>query len=571
MQHVGKLVDGALHGKLALGGTVAAIRAAAVGIGVDGVPAKAARLHMVIDGQALVARQADRRGGVLAVRAGVGQRVQIDGRDGAVVHGAQLNGHLHLVTRVARSDGLLAGVTAIARTASLLGHERYEDLAATRLLGAKAAADARLNDLHLRLRNVERLRDHAAHVEGHLRRGGHRDTSKRVGRREGAEGFHGRGLRGLAGVGALKDDVALGEGLIQVAKIAGTAAHQVASNVAALWEHKGHVALGVDHDVVIERLGKVEQGLEHLIVDLDELERLIGGLLGLGGDDRHLLVLVTDEVLENQAVVGTRLRIALAGDGKTALGHVLVRVDAHDAGHLQGARRIDGADLGAGIGAALEFDNERAGGHQVARVDGTALEQGLRVLLGLLVSDLLVRDTVAAGVVDRQLGHLKAHLYARLVKEAHDGAQLALVAAATAEIAGKLARELLARGNEARVLLGGAGKRQHVHDEAGGAKTALLSAFGGHGAGKRLGLGLETLERGDGAALNARGGNRAAQHRVAVEPHRAQAAVGGLAGAAHRRTALLAQQRKEHSVGGNLNLDLTAVERKGKIDEFGSH
>ena len=412
MQHVGELVDGALHGKLALGGTVATIRAAAVGIGVDGVPAKAARLHVVVDGQALVTREADRRGGVLAVRAGIGQRVQVDGRDGAVVHGAQLNGHLHLVARVARGDGLLTGVAAIARTAGLLGDERHEDLAAARLLGAKTAADARLNDLHLRLRNVERLSDHAAHVEGHLRRGGHRDAPERVGRRKGAEGLHGRGLRGLAGVGAGEDDVTLGEGLVQVAKIAGTAANQVARNIAALREHKGHVALGVDHDVVIECLGKVEQRLEHLVVDLDELERLVGGLLGLGGDNRHFLVLVTDEVLENQAVVGTRLRIALTGNGKATPGHVLVGVDAHHAGHLQGARRIDGADLGAGIRAAFELDDERAGGHQVARVDGTALEQGLRVLLGLLVSDLLVGDTVAAGVVDRQLGHLKAHLHA---------------------------------------------------------------------------------------------------------------------------------------------------------------
>ena len=571
VQHVGELVDGTLHGKLALGGTVAAIRAAAVGIGVDGVPAKAARLHMVVDGQALVARKADRRGGMLAIRAGVGQRMQVDGRDGAVVHGTQLDGHLHLMARVARGDGLLAGVAAVARTAGLLGDERHEDLAAARLLGAKAAADAWLDDLHLRLRNVERLRDHAAHVEGHLCRGGHRDAPERVGRRKGAEGLHGRGLRGLAGVSALKDDVALGEGLVQIAIIAGTAAHQVASNVAALREHKGHVTLGVDHDVVIECLGKVEQRLEYLVVDLDELECLVGGLLGLGGDDRHLLVLVAHEVLEDQAVVGTRLRIALAGNGKAALGHVLVGVDAHDTRHLQGARRIDGADLGAGIRAALELDDQGAGGNQVACVDGTPLEQGLRVLLGLLVGDLPVRDTVAARVVDGQLGHLKAHLHAGLVKEAHDGAQLALVAAATAEVAGELARELLARGNEARVLLGGAGKRQHVHNKAGGAKTALLGAFGGHRAGECLGLGLEALERGDGAALNARGGNRAAQHRVAIEPHRAQAAVGGLAGAAHRRATLLAQQRKEHGIGGNLNLDLAAVERKGKIDGFGSH
>ena len=571
MQHVGEFVDGALHGKLALGGTVATICTAAVGIGVDGVPAKAARLHVVVDGQALVARKADRRGSVLTVRAGVGQRVQIDGRDGAVVHGAQLNGHLHLVARVARGDGLLAGVAAVARTTGLLGDERHEDLAAARLLGAKAAADARLNNLHLRLRNVERLCDHAAHVEGHLRGGSHRDTSERVGRREGAEGLHGRGLRGLAGVGALKDDVALGEGLVQVAKVARAAAHQVARDIAALREHKGHVALGMDHDVVIECLGKVEQRLEHLVVDLNELECLVGGLLGLGGDNRHLLVLVAHQVLEDQAVVGTRLRIALAGNGKAALGHVLVGVDAHHTGHLQGARRVDGADLGAGIGTALEFDDERAGGHQVARVDGTPLEQGLRVLLGLLLGDLLVRDTVGARLVDGQLGHLKAHLHAGLVEKTDDGAQLALVAAATAEVAGKLAREFLARGDEAWVLLGGAGKRQHVHDEAGGAKTALLGAFGSHRAGECLGLGLKALKRGDGMSLNTGGGNRAAQHRVAVEPHRAQTAVGGLAGTAHRRTTLLAQKRKEHGVGGNLNLDLTAVERKGKIDEFGSH
>ena len=187
------------------------------------------------------------------------------------------------------------------------------------------------------------------------------------------------------------------------------------------------------------------------------------------------------------------------------------------------------------------------------------------------MGNLLVGDAVGARVVGGQLGHLKAHLYARLVEEADDGTQLALVAAAAAEVAGELARELLARGDEARVLLGSTGKRQHVHDEAGGAKTALLGAFGSHCAGQRLGLGLEALECGDGVALNTGGGNRAAQHRVAVEPHRTQTAVGGLAGAAYRRATLLAQQRKEHGVGGDLNLDLAAVERKGKIDEFGSH
>ena len=152
-------------------------------------------VHQQLRRRAVAGKPLHRQGA--GVGAGVGQRVQIDGRDGAVVHSAKLNGHLHLVARVARGDSLLTGVAAVARTAGLLGHERNEDLAAARLLGAKAATDARLNDLHLRLRNIERLRDHAAHVEGHLRGGGHRDAAERVGRREGAEGLHGRGLRGL--------------------------------------------------------------------------------------------------------------------------------------------------------------------------------------------------------------------------------------------------------------------------------------------------------------------------------------------------------------------------------------
>ena len=46
------------------------------------------------------------------------------------------------------------------------------------------------------------------------------------------------------------------------------------------------------------------------------------------------------------------------------------------------------------VGAALEFDDQGPGGHHIARVDGAALEQGLRILLGLLVGNLLDRKSV---------------------------------------------------------------------------------------------------------------------------------------------------------------------------------
>ena len=104
-----------------------------------------------------------------------------------------------------------------------------------------------------------------------------------------------------------------------------------------------------------------------------------------------------------------------------------------------------------------------------------------------------------------------------------------------------------------------------------GAQKRTARRFGSIARASASDSGFEALERGDGVALDASGGTEQlstgspSSHTV----HRPQLVVSQ----AQRTdaTALLAQQCKEHGVGGNLNLDLTAVERKGKIDEFGSH
>ena len=66
----------------------------------------------------------------------------------------------------------------------------------------------------------------------------------------------------MAGVGAGEDDVTLAKASSRSPKSLVPLQTRL-RETSPLREHKGHVALGVDHDVVIERLGKVEQGLEH--------------------------------------------------------------------------------------------------------------------------------------------------------------------------------------------------------------------------------------------------------------------------------------------------------------------
>ena len=526
---VGELVDGALDREEALRGTVAAVGAGRHGVGVDDVEGEAAREHAVVQRQALVAGQAHRGGAVLAVGALVGQGMEVERQDRAVAAGADAHAHLHLVARVGRGERLLARVDDLAGAPGHGGDERGEDLHAARLLGAEAAADAGLHHAHPRLRDVEGAGDHAPHVEGHLRGGGHREAAVGVDLGEGAEGLH-HGLRvGEGMVGALEDDVGRGEGGIEVA-VLGQArgddvAHAVVPDPGAV-----HVVvvLRVDDARVVDGLREIEHRLHELVVDPDQAQRAVGGVGVLGGDDGDLVAHVAHDLVQDQAVVGARLGVGLAGEGEAPPRHVAIGVDRDDPGHLEGARGVDGADLREGVRAVEDLDDEGVRRGEVVGEDRLALEQGRGVLLDGGGADL--------------------------------GEALAHVARAAAEVAGQAPVEL---------LVGGHGARRHdlalvcedVHDEAGRAEAALLGALLGHAPGEVRGLLAQALERRDGVAVGARHGDGAREHRAAVQPHRAQAAVGGLAGALHRLAAVRAHEVVQRLVGGDARRDLPAVQR----------
>ena len=159
--------------------------------------------------------------------------MQVDRGDGAILLGAHAHVEHHLMTRVRSSQRLLARVDDLGGAAGALRHERGEDLAASRLLGAEATADAWLDDAHLRLRNLECSGDLAADMERHLRGTRHRNATERVDGRECAEGLHHRLGGGLRLVRAIDHDVGFGKGGIEVAHRVLAMGHEVPRAVAA--------------------------------------------------------------------------------------------------------------------------------------------------------------------------------------------------------------------------------------------------------------------------------------------------------------------------------------------------
>ena len=395
------LVDGTLDRELALRGAVATEGAARRRVGVDDVIGEATCADVVVDRERLVTDEADGRGRMITVGAGVRQRIEVDGRDRAVVHGAKTDAHAHLVASVAARHGLLARVDALAWVAELIGAERGVDLVAAGLLGAESTADAGLDDADAALGNLESDGDLTTDVERHLRGGDHAHAILGVRVGVGAEGLHHRLLGRLGLVDAVDDDVRLLERALEITVLGDLVADEVALEVLAHGHIGADVILVMNDRGVVERLLEVENGGENLVVDLDEAHGGVDGELIRANHDGNLVADVAHGAVEDHRVVRAHLTEALAGKRVAHLGNVLVGVDGDDAVDSTGTRGVNGADVSVRIGRTQQLDNVGVARGKVVRVDGTTLEQALRIFLDNGVRKLA--KLAGAGVRDDAL------------------------------------------------------------------------------------------------------------------------------------------------------------------------
>ena len=168
-EDIRQLVYRALDREQALRCAVAAVRARRHVIGVHNVTRKAERLGLAVQRNRLMTGQTDRCRAVLTVRAGVGQRVQVDAAHDAVLVCAQTDVHFHLVARRRCNLALHAAEDDLGRLFRHPGDKRRIHRADRGLLGAEAAADARLGDAHLAFRDMQCVRHDSAGVEHDLR------------------------------------------------------------------------------------------------------------------------------------------------------------------------------------------------------------------------------------------------------------------------------------------------------------------------------------------------------------------------------------------------------------------
>ena len=231
---------------------------------------------------------------MVAVRAGVGTKIHVDGGDGAIFLGPHFHLHLGHVAGGVADELLFTGVAEGDRTAGDLGRPGAHLFQQDILLGAKTAPYPLLDHVHLMLLEADDTRHLTAHVPRHLGRGVNDQTIPiHVGE---ADVRLGRALLGLGRfVGALDNLVRLGKALGHVADLAMDAGGQVLVGAGADGEVDDHVLVAAAHRAGVLLL-EIRRGTGHVDNGLVVHQRCIGGHRLIDSHDRwQNLILDLDE------------------------------------------------------------------------------------------------------------------------------------------------------------------------------------------------------------------------------------------------------------------------------------
>ena len=367
----GQLVYGGFHGEEALRRAVAAVRARGHVVGIHNVVHEPVRLGFGVKRDGFMAGEADGRGAVLAVSAGIGERIEIDAAHDAVFVRAETHMHLHFMPRAARDHALAAGKDDHARLFRHPRDERRINGAHRRLLRAEAAADARLAHTDLRARDVQRICHDAARVEYDLRGAYDVQPSVGVDRAECAERFHRRLLTGFRVVHAVDDNVAAPEHGVNVALPVLLVRAEIAAVVRADGALRFPVFLRVNEHGVVERRAEIQHRLKHVVLDLYELHRFVDARLVPPGENGDNVAREADVAVDHEPVERTGLRRGLSGLRITpgVLRHVLPGKHGLHARHAHGAAGVNLAHQRVRVRRAQKLYHEAVFRRDVLGID----------------------------------------------------------------------------------------------------------------------------------------------------------------------------------------------------------
>ena len=360
---VGDLVELHLHGETGLRGAVAALGAAGRLVGEHPHALELVR-RQIVGHRLQRSGVVDRGQAVAAVAAAVEEGAEPHAGEGAVALDPGAHPHLHRVASPVHVERLLAVEGDLYRPAGDHRQLGHRDLVGEGVaLAAEAAAHRRGDDPDVSHGKVQHPGEGAMHVVGRLGRGPQRQLPVRGVGRQRTVLLHGQVGVALEEVGALEDLVRLLKTGLHLAELEGDRLLDVGAPVPGM----DAVVLG------LQRALDGKDGIEHLVVDVDEAQGLLRHVLADGRHRRHRVADVADLV--------HRQRFLVLGGGHDAelRRHVVAGDDGVDPRKLQRPAGGDAVDQRVGMRAPQQPGEQHARHDDVVRVAGVARALGRTV------------------------------------------------------------------------------------------------------------------------------------------------------------------------------------------------
>ena len=316
--------------------------------------------------------------------------------------------------------------------------------------------------------------------------------------------------------------------------------------------------------VFVERLARVDDRRQRVVLDVDQRERVVGRVLVGRDHERDLLALEANLVAgeDGLRVVGDRRH-----PGQAERLEVLGRDDRGDVGMRQSGGGVDREDARVRVRAAQHGAVHHAREPDVVEVVALAADEA-RILLALQAPE---PDGALGGRARKVLGNRHAGLLflgGFVLRRPADGAHDVLVSGASADGAGDRCPDLVVGGIGVLVEQG-AGRHQHPRcAEAALQRVELVEALLDR---IQLPVDLECLDRADLMTRAHRRQDRARLDRLAVHLNDAGTAVGGVAAPVGARQAeRLAQEVHEQLARLDVARDPVAVDRYRDVHDQAS-
>ena len=203
-----------------------------------------------------------------------------------------------------------------------------------------------------------------------------------------AESLHHGLLAGFGVIHMVDDYIAPGQNGIDIAGTAFVVSAQVPFVIGSHRAQTFPVILRMDEDRVVLGRVVIQHSFQHVILDLDELQRFVYAFFILTGHNGNHIAHKAHMAVNDQPVTGACLREGLAclGVAGRILRHILPGEDGFNAGHLLGHGRVDRPDHGVCMRRAQQLDDQAVLRDHIIHIDRLAGDQ----LHGVLFAERFV-------------------------------------------------------------------------------------------------------------------------------------------------------------------------------------